>query len=1664
MGHDRGTLTLFTGSRKARPVRAGVAAVLFTLGLMCLPSVTLGAPQLGGSGIDRYWGNSGSSGVIGGKFNAEGPRGLAVDHASGDVFAADTGNHRIQQFDGDGNFIRAWGQDVLSNGAGNTGFETCAVKANCKAGVSSATGGAMNNPAGLAVSQITHHVYVVDSTSKRVQEFRIDDNGTPINPADDFAVFVRAFGQDVIVNTGTPANSNGTGYEVCDTTTVPANSPADCKAGTSVGSTGGVLNLPVGGSTTSATSLTVAPDEAPNEGDVLVADPNGARVQEFTASGAFFRAFGGGVVTGGAAGIGNLNSTTSVAAVKATSKAFAVGQEITGDGIQPGTTITALGSLGASFTLTLSKAATKTQTNVVLTVPAATTSTNVPINEKQRITLGSNTTGGTFTITMPASQGFAAATTAAGIAWDASPGAVQSALEGLAPIGAGNIEVTSANPGGGAVGGPYTIEFKGKFADTNVANLTTNANGLTVSSGTKTATRTTPVEGASSFEICTAAGECQAGVPFLLGTQEGSGAGQFAEGAVRSIAEDDDGNLYTVEAKFAANEGTSNFRVQKFTLPANVVTPQGTFDCSVLCGTKGGSVERDNPFEVAVDTAGYLYVTKAFLPGMGTPPVQIAPFNPNFQHRVLKVDPQTGLVLRVFFANAGNFNRDNPAEVMPVHNGTGLTALAVGASGLPLYTTNTPAPGTASAVARIYRVDEIDGLTATLSKSNVTAAGATLEAAISPADIEPDTFYRFEYSRAGADDWSEFRAPVATTVEDVGVDIGNGSDGGESSECSPNAGKRAALCNVSQVIDGLERDRVYEFRLVATTEASGLVYTSDPVQFETAAAKPAAATGVAIWSGPPATGPSLTFNGTINPQGDQTSFRFEYGDQGPCSTNPCESAPAFARDIGHGAIDLEVSASVNGLDPNVAYDYRIVAANSEGTSFGADRIVAPPTADDRFVELVSDGDSHGTGVYSDFRLVVSDDGDRAAFSALAFGEQESSPSLTTVNVAERGGGGWEVASMAPDPSPPTVFRDRDEISLGADVSHLLWLARPSPGTYRWMSRGSDGGYEPVSPPFTAIQRTGTEADRFVLRGASLDQSTIVFANNSQNGGKTLLADEPLVVGGGAPRYSNLYAIEGAGGPSPTLSVVNRGTDGKVIGGSCGARLGAFLPFANDFKAESTRAVSSDGSVTYFSARPGNPTAACEIFIEAANPVRVFKRIDGTSTVEVSACAKTVGSCTASGDDYFSGASADGGRVYFTSPRQLLDGDTDSGAACSVTPAASAGCDLYLYDAAKSAGERLTEVSAGPSANVLGVLDVSMDGSRAYFVAEGVLAGANGEGASPQANKPNLYVFERGSGGDRVAFVATLSGRASSGQTDRPDRGLWSQAGVKAAYALPYYSGLGAGRSDGNGHLLLFDSEEQLLPAVDTDSVGDVYRYDDTAPAPERLSCLSCGADLPFPAVLFERLGQLNSSAATVQQQRVASEDGSAVVFNTREQLLPEDTNPVNDVYLWKQGEGLSLASAATGSRGVQAGARTGGQLERELGPVISPDGNTVFFLTRATILPQDRNNGAFDWYAARVGGGFPQPEGASDPCKEIAELCQGSEPPSTPNPGPVSSEMSGGGNPQPRLEPKPCPKGKHRVKGPNGKTRCVPNKPHKGKKQGKHQRRDRANSDRRAGR
>src|ERR1019366_5818171 len=89
-------------------------------------------------------------------------------------------------------------------------------------------------------------------------------------------------------------------------------------------------------------------------------------------------------------------------------------------------------------------------------------------DETQSITITGAPTGGTFTVT------FGGNTTAA-INWNDPASTVQTRLQALASIGAGNALVT----GGPGPATPFIVEFAGTMAKTSEALITLTTNSLT---------------------------------------------------------------------------------------------------------------------------------------------------------------------------------------------------------------------------------------------------------------------------------------------------------------------------------------------------------------------------------------------------------------------------------------------------------------------------------------------------------------------------------------------------------------------------------------------------------------------------------------------------------------------------------------------------------------------------------------------------------------------------------------------------------------------------------------------------------------------------------------------------------------------------------------------------------------------------------------------------------------------------------------------------------------------------------------------------------------------------------------------------------------------------------------------------------------------------------
>jgi hypothetical protein len=129
----------------------GRVALVATLVLVA--SLALGSSSAAASQPHAFLSAFGSAGTGAGQFVLGGEAGVAVDQSSGDVYVADAGNHRVDEFTASGLFMRAFGWGV-SDGAAK--LETCGPEASpttttCLAGLPGAEPGQFEAPTWVAV-------------------------------------------------------------------------------------------------------------------------------------------------------------------------------------------------------------------------------------------------------------------------------------------------------------------------------------------------------------------------------------------------------------------------------------------------------------------------------------------------------------------------------------------------------------------------------------------------------------------------------------------------------------------------------------------------------------------------------------------------------------------------------------------------------------------------------------------------------------------------------------------------------------------------------------------------------------------------------------------------------------------------------------------------------------------------------------------------------------------------------------------------------------------------------------------------------------------------------------------------------------------------------------------------------------------------------------------------------------------------------------------------------------------------------------------------------------------------------------------------------------------------------------------------------------------------
>jgi hypothetical protein len=742
-------------------------------------------------------------------------------------------------------------------------------------------------------------------------------------------------------------------------------------------------------------------------------------------------------------------------------------------------------------------------------------------------------------------------------------------------------------------------------------------------------------------------------------------------------------------------------------------------------------------------------------------------------------------------------------------------------------------------------------------------------------------------------------------------------------------------------------------------------------------------------AGPPAvdatwvtgvTATSASLHAEVNPEGEATTYRFEYLTEAEYRANGetftgAERAPSFGEaSLGAAETDQPALQHLVSLTPNTSYRYRIVATNSAApagvagearafttqptVSFGAEEC---PNAQLRFengslslpdcraYELVSPVDKNGGAIQGFGRnsggdvLQAAANGEAATYSSSAsFAGGQGAPAASQYIARRTEDLGWSTENI----TQPTLSGAYPDANLGVpyqlfstDLARGLLLngrrcAEGDPCPRSYSLRESAGGALTASPAEPDLRFAGSSPD---LRHVVLSTCAALTPDATE---------VPSGGGGCVAAETNLYAwSEGA------LTLINL-LPGESHGAP-GARLAA-----------QSGAVSADGSRVYFTELEDGAL----YLREAGGPTKLVPE-------------------TAGGGASFQTATPDGSLAFFLK-----------------------GAHLFRYGAAAETSTDLT-----PGGGVEGVLGASADGAYVYFQ-------DNGGAFLPPFSSAGLYLWHEGT------ITRVAPGAEAAQSSDYPPTTGTARVSADGAH-LAFLS---------TARLTGYDNTDQSTGKPDS----ELFLY--TAPAgggEGTLACVSCNptGERPLgpssiPGAIANGDLEEDPTATDSYKPRDLSTEGSRLFFDSRDQIVPQDASAAQDVYEW---EAQGIGGCAVGSPGFSASAggclsliSSGASPEASTFVDASADGRDAFFLTAASLVPW-ADPGSVDLYDARAGGGFPEPP-KSIPCE--GDACQAvPSPPEDPAPGTL---VPGQPNPPVHFPPARCPKGTHRVVR-HGKARCV---------------------------
>ena len=1006
-----------------------------------------------------------------------------------------------------------------------------------------------------------------------------------------------------------------------------------------------------------------------------------------------------------------------------------------------------------------------------------------------------------------------------------------------------------------------------------------------------------PDDTGTGFETCNVAAHptdvCQAGVG-------GAAIGELNN--IGSIAVDSHGVVYVREG-----EGSGK-NVQAFT-PSPAVPPYSSYTPAAFDPTDLNATSNSAPAQIKIGPGNHVFVTKTFPAGSSICSGGSASVA---ESHVLELDSLG--VLQDTHMVCGEV----VAGALAVNNATGALYL------FGEIASKSQVPGTPGLRA-IFGVDSSNPPSASLDTIVANTHGAAVTGTINPngpaggIPHSPTTSYHVEYKRNTESTWTLFGNPI-------------------------NIGFGVSDHNITVHLGGLQANTSYEARLIATKPGfpNG---TSAPQVFQTLAVPPT----IDALSSEGVTASSADLTASINPQGTDTTYHFEYG----TTTEYGHQTPET--DIGNSHNPQSIQDHIEGLEP-VVYHFRAIAHNPLGTVTSADQTFTyfPPPCpnetlrqqngssylpDCRAYELVSPPDA-GTVTLVDLTIPApyATEPARFGFGGAWGAVTGTNPTNNNVDayVATRTTGGWVTTypGIQGDEAVGAEFGAGD-LAFEKFIffnTNSAFAGTPQPplhAPYLFDVSGDSLGRWPAN--VSSIPGGDSVEGAFQ---PSPDFSHMAFSSNN--------VDFDPQVQGLTTAPGSAYDYDTATGTTTLISKTANGADisqepGNLLSPEEFIHFPGSSQFDPQLPALINPGVSTDGSHILMSTSQTRPPS---IFSSGPAPsTRLYMSVDDVLHYDVSRGR----------DVQYAGMTADGSKVFFTSNENLTTDNSDS----------DTSTDLYMWS---ETTDSLTDISLGREGRgntdecaaswtsgcdvktVVGsgggITDypIATDAGDVYFYSPELLAGPEEglEGAQ------NLYVYRNG----EVHFVAALNIDGSAPLT----RIQVSPDGKHTAFIT-----------------------KSRLTSYDNAGFAEMYSFD---PATAEISCVSC---MPSGAPPTSDVSGSTSGF-------FMSNDGRTF-FSTDDAVVPQDTNDGADVYEFVEGRPQLITS---GTAATHHNPEHRAVLQALSG--VSADGVNVYFSTYDTLVSQDHNGAFLKFYDARTNGGFTPPL-VSQPCA-AADECHGAGNPS----------------------------------------------------------------------